>query len=476
MRTTRRELLKGTLLAGGALAATGCGPLLRKAWPLASRSPGPPPEPGDPDTRVLNRVTYGATAEDLSELRSLGREAYLERQLAASRPLPTGLELRLRALDIDQLAAMDLRDLPENAVLQQLQQAAILRAVYSPNQLYERMTEFWSDHFNIYARKGLAAYRKATDERQAVRRHAMGRFEDLLVASAHSTAMLNFLDNQANRAGGANENYARELMELHTLGVHGGYTQKDVQEVARCFTGWSEERRFLSGLLQSRRAAAPKGGFRFIVERHDPGPKLVLGKTIYNPDDPQQEGEDVLRMLAAHPSTAKHIGGKLCRWFLGDAGEQVQPEVERAFLRTGGDIRAMLRPILASNELVQGPAMLRRPFDHLCASLRASQAETDGGPALQRHLESMGQPLYQWPMPDGYPMKPEAWTGTLLARWNFALALCGEEIAGTTLPQEAGERLLPMLGQEEAGAIRATTNRPHERAALCLAAPGFQWK
>ena len=217
------------------------------------------------------------------------------------------LTVRLRGLadSLDPDTGL-LFDEDDHRLIGALRQSAILRAVYSRRQLQERMVEFWSDHFNIYAFKGQGPQFKVVDDHETIRAHALGKFRDLLGASARSAAMLGYLDNTSNRKGVPNENYARELMELHTLGVHGGYTQRDVKEVARCLTGWTTEKHW------------HRGRFLFDPDAHDNGAKQVLGLTIA-PGGGVTDGERVLDMLAGHPSTARHLARKLCVHFLGDA-------------------------------------------------------------------------------------------------------------------------------------------------------------
>jgi uncharacterized protein (DUF1800 family) len=426
----------------------------------------------------------------------LGREKYVDEQLNPDDDDEVILKRRLHGVEVLEGRSVELRDLPYLNIVAQLQQAAILRAVYSRHQLRERLVDFWSDHFNVYALKGYGAYFKPADDLNVVRRHALGSFPAMLRASAHSPAMLTYLDNRANSRGAPNENYARELMELHTLGVGGGYTQKDVQELARCLTGWTIEERFL------RRQGTP----RFDAERHDNGSKNFLG--VHVPaGQGQGDIEQVLAILAAHPSTARFIAGKLTRYFLGRASAGWTSRLASIYRSTGGDIKAMLRPLLLSDDLKNAPPTLKRPFDFLVSALRALNADTNGGPALQAHLTSMGQPLYQWPMPDGYPHKTSAWDGSLLARWNFALALCAGTIGGTTITPPSllnihdapARRLKTLIEGVTSRSISAPEIKPlaHElnahwqradRAgqgdetllteviALLLASPQFQWR
>lgn len=466
----RREFLQVALVGAGAPFLAGCGSGLRSL--VGSDSLGVaelPPHP-EPMTRTLNRVAFGFNLRAAEEVRKMGRERWIERQLQADEEEDPWLTLQLQRLDVFNLAPAELRDLPEGEVLAQLQQAAVLRSVYGRNQLLERMVEFWTDHFNIYARKRFAAWRKPLDEVRVIREHALGKFPALLFRSAKSPAMLEYLDNDANLKGRPNENYARELMELHTLGVHGGYTQQDVQEVARCFTGWTIENRF----------GRARGTFRFDPSQHDFGEKTVLGHRI-SAGGGVEDGEQVLRILSEHPNTARFVAGKLIDRFLGDGHLEWRKRLADIYLQTGGNIRAMLRPMLRSRELLNSPPLPKRPFDFVVSVLRALNATTDGRGVL-RYLADMGQPSYEWPMPDGYPIAPEAWTGSLLGRWNFALDLLNDAVPGTSVPAREGtdpvattlgrpagnDPLSTLLSRESLG--------QDEALALCLCSPEFQWK
>jgi len=501
--STRRDILRVSAAASLSVWAAGCTRIVQRAtapsWPADLSLPEQP----QPIARLLDRAGFGAAPGEVARVAKIGTAAYLDEQLAPDeQPSLEGEEWRLRArlhgLEVLRGDAMELRDLQEREVLRQLQAASLLRAVYSRRQLRERMVDFWSNHFNIYARKGRGAYLVTGDDITVVRAHALGKFSDLLRASAHSPAMLSFLDNSENRRGVPNENYARELMELHTLGIDGGYSQKDVQEVARCLTGWTIENRFLHR----------RGTFRFDGERHDDGEKIVLGHRIARGGG-QSDGDKVLSILAAHPSTARFLARKLCRYFWGNEDEKWTLRLAQIFTHSGGDIRAMLRPLLASEELISAPPIVKRPFDFLVSSLRATGADSDGGQGLQEHLAKMGQPLWGWPMPDGYPDRTAAWTGSLLARWNFAGALCGNGIAGTAvdfapffavakIPSTAKDTsakldvlIAAILGIEAHSSpiqsLRRTILEPAQKssqtslddgamAALLLSSPPFQWR
>jgi uncharacterized protein (DUF1800 family) len=355
-------------------------------------------------------------------------------------------------------------------ILSQLQQAALLRATYSDWQLKERMVDFWTNHFNIYARKGLGIYRKPQDDIGVVRENALGSFPAMLHASSRSPAMLVYLDNQVNKAGVPNENYARELMELHSLGIGGGYTQQDVQEVARCFTGWTVENRYLHAY----------GQLRFDPDAHDKGVKKVLGQVI--PSMGEDEVPYVVDILANHPSTARFIAKKLCGHFLGKREGPWVDKLATIYKDTKGSIGAMLEPLLLSDALRDGPPVAKRPLDFVVSALRAYAAESDCGRPIQQHLSNMGQGLFEWPMPDGYPDRTSAWTGSLLARWNFAFELCSNQVSGTNVDFENLGRKMEEFDPSElaldtSAKLKSLPPADNERmAALALCAPEFQWR
>ncbi len=325
----------------------------------------------------------------------------------------------------------------------ELQEEKLLRAIYSNRQLEEVMTDFWFNHFNIYLRKnGEEPWYLASYERDVIRPHAMGKFEYLLKAVAHSPAMLVYLDNQQsigphslaamraatnpkakNAASGLNENYARELMELHTLGVNGGYTQKDVTEVAKVLTGWGVD-------------SKPNGGytFEFNERRHEPGPKTVLGHTIR--ENGEAEGEEVLHMLATSPATAHFLSTQLAMQFVSDnPPKSLVDHMTKSFLKSHGDIRQVLRTMFFSPEFASQDAYrakLKTPFEFMVSSLRATDADVENATALTNSLNQLGMPLYGVQQPNGYSLKADPWLGTeaLLARMNFALALTSNRIPG----------------------------------------------
>jgi uncharacterized protein (DUF1800 family) len=502
---TRRECLKGGGAVAAALAASGCAQITDRLgdapgdWDPAASGNGSAGATVDPAVRrTLSRAAFGPRPGDMERVQQMGLDAYLEEQLHPERvEESTAVAWRLWRLDsLD--ADTDFRyEFPKEQVQTELQQAAVIRARYSRHQLQEVMVDFWTDHFNISQVKGDSAFLKTADDDAVIRRHALGKFRDLLHASATSPAMLYYLDNARNMKSAGNENYARELMELHTLGVHGGYTQRDVQEVARCFTGWG---------LQDERTWW-RGAFVYRAQRHDDAPRHVLGVPL-PAGLGRGHGERVLDLLADHPATARFIARKLCRRFVADEGAVPAALVERlaqTFRRTGGDIRQVMSVLLRSDEFRHGgQRKLKRPFDYVISALRALGAETNGRGVLS-HLRQMGQLPYQWAMPNGYPDRLEAWLPSLLGRWNFALALVSGRIGGTriSLPEllraahaESPERQFEALqaailggaqpgwdDRQVAGLLGAGGDRdahnPHglqQAAALLLMSPAFQWR
>lgn len=464
MSISRRD----ALILGGAAALAGCG---RVATEVRRRKKVEPwREPSDPETtRLLDRMTFGWSTEEEATYASLGHDKYVERQLKADFDEPVELSLQLQNLDCLRMQAVELMELPRGRVIQQLQAAAILRGVYSPNQLKERMIDFWSNHFNVYSQKKDGAFFKGTQEEQILREHALGNFREMAKKMARSPAMLLYLDNEQNSKEHPNENYARELLELHTLGIYGGYTQKDIQEVARCLTGWKMETRYLGGFLQGNTRPKAKGSFRFDEKVHDNGEKLVLGKRI-SANGGESDGDQVLEIVLDHPASGKHLARKLVMFFTGSRSETLEEAVAKAYGDSKGDIAAMVRPILLSEELTKGDPILRRPFDFLCAALRRSGAITDGGPALQEYLRKLGQPMYEWPMPDGYPVDQLSWANTILPRWQFAYDVAFGKIPNTTVKADAMPMIATIMGKGS-----GLTKERQRLLASHLAAPEFQY-
>jgi uncharacterized protein (DUF1800 family) len=307
-------------------------------------------------------------------------------------------------------------------VYYELKFANLLRSIYSNRQLFERMVEFWTDHFNIDHNKDGEPTFKTVDDREVIRRHALGKFPDLLVASANSGAMMVYLDNFLNTKYGANENYAREIMELHSLGVNGGYTETDVKQLARCFTGWGIDY-----------TEANYGNFAYYDYLHDKGSKNVLGYFVPNGGG-KNDADFLLLVLAYHPSTATFISRKMCRWLLSyEPPEPLVAKVADTYTYTGGDIKQMIRTIFyeALNvPTTRQDAKLRRPYHYVMSLVRALEPEITDLTGLFYEMYPLGQMPYDWSPPNGYPDSFEAWGSALLPRWSFATRLLENQIYG----------------------------------------------
>jgi uncharacterized protein (DUF1800 family) len=551
---------------------------LLAAATLTAGSPGSA-VPSKPDDRtilhVLNRIGFGARPGDVERVRQVGLAAYIDQQLHPERIPDTEMAARLSglttlAMSTRQLAdeyfipALEVRQqVKQNAgndpsmqkpdappagnegrpartpeqmelarksreVLSELNEQKILRAAYSDRQLNEVMTDFWFNHFNVFAGKGPTQQYLTEYERDVIRPHVFGKFRDLLGATAQSPAMLFYLDNwqsadpdaqmgpmgrmgrgglfgrgrsgqngrpgrpgQNGRIGGfggrgmplppgaenpnaaqrqkrgLNENYGRELMELHTLGVDGGYTQDDVINVARAFTGWT-----IVGPRQG-------GGFRFEPRIHDAKEKIVLSHRI-KAGGGQSDGEAVLDILAKHPATAKFISTKLVRRFVADTPPPAL--VDRAaarFRETDGDIREVVRTILTSPEFFSAEAYrakVKSPFEFVVSAVRATGTEVSNAMLLAQQIRQLGMPLYGCQPPTGYPDKAEAWvnTGALLNRMNFAVQLVGGRMRGI---QPGTSPVGAVLAGDVSPATKSTIEKAtdaRQLAALTLGSPEFQ--
>jgi uncharacterized protein (DUF1800 family) len=375
----------------------------------------------------------------------------------------------LAGMDPKQKETLQAMNNPQGVVTDELLQAKVLRAVYSERQLEEVMTDFWFNHFNVYVGKGPDRLMLANYEQDVIRPRAMGKFEDLLVATAKSPAMLFYLDNwlsvgpasmkalgipagprgrygypphppkkNAKQNSGLNENYGRELLELHTLSVNGGYSQRDVTEAAKVFTGWTIDK------------PNDGGGFKYDPNMHEPGPKFVLGHRI----KPKGEGEglELLHRLATSPQTAHFISLKLAQRFVSDdPPERLVDQMAKTFLKKKGDIREVLTTLFHSPEFwADGTyrAKVKTPLEFVASAVRVTGAEVDDALPLSRQLGNMGMPLYGAQPPTGYSMKAETWVNSsaLLNRMNFALALSSGKIKGVKMDsaQLTGQWALPV--------------------------------
>lgn len=436
---TRRQFLSMSAIAAGTLALSACAP----AREIVKLSRGEsdallhPLPVADVTWRALSRLTFGPRADEIARVGEIGLDAWIEEQFAPERIDDLDCELRTRGLDTLWMDPDLILNVRQDAVKLELQQATLLRAVYSRRQLNEVMVEFWSDHFNIAQDKLDCAWLKTVDDRAVIRQHALGNFFDLLWASMHSPAMLHYLDNHENFAHSPNENYARELLELHSLGVDAGYSQRDVRETARCLTGWTVNQGWT------------RGRFQFDSSQHDETTKTVLGVSI-PANGGEGDGERVFEIIRAHPALPRFIALKLARRFVADEPPPALVDsAARAFRDSQGDIKSALRAIFAAPEFHNAPPKYKRPLHLVAGALRQLGVESNGGAALLAQLASMGQPLFQWAMPDGFPDRVTAWQNNLLPRWQFALALASDEIKGTRVNWES---LLSISGD---GSLRA---------------------
>jgi uncharacterized protein (DUF1800 family) len=384
-------------------------------------------------SRLVDRITQGFNAAEHARARTLGYEAYLEEQLDHLAIDDSAMDARLAGLTTLVMSPKQILDnfpMEIRTPYTEIKGAALLRSVFSRRQLYERMVEFWNDHFNLDHNKSDFLYVfKPEDDRLVVRPNALGSFPTLLSASAHGAAMLFYLDNWLNIAGAPQENYARELMELHTLGVGGGYTEQDVREVAECFTGWT---------LNGDTASANYLRALYEPSYHQGGNKVVLGVTI--PATPGRDNaQHVLDILTAHPSTAQFLSRKMIRWLLTETPPQsLVDQVAETYLDTAGDIKSMIRVILAKPNLERASPVFapkyRRPFHLMTSLLRGLGAEVTGYTYALYYLATMGHSPFDWSPPDGYPDKVEAWGHSLLPRWTFNSHLMQGYVYGVELP------------------------------------------
>ena len=458
---------------------------------------------------VLDRLAYGPSPGDLRQVEEMGPAAWIALQLRPGDIDDAAVDRRLA--DFPSLA-MSTRELvahyprakkvagakgislegktPEalqaelagvvapfhlpRQVGAELVAARLIRAAESRRQLQETLVDFWFNHFNVSADKGAVRWMVSPYEREAIRPNVFRSFRALLGAVAHHPAMLFYLDNWAStregfsapRRGrlGLNENYARELLELHTLGVDGGYTQEDVREVARCFTGW--------GI----RKPNEDGSFEFHPMAHDRGSKHVLGMEI-PAGGGMDDGERVLDLLASHPSTARFIARKLAQKFVMDTPPPALVErVAQVFLRTGGSLTATYRALLESPEFWSDAARgskVKTPLEFTVSAVRALGGSTAGDVPMVQALNRMGQPLYRAQPPTGWPEVSQPWVnpGALVARIDFGLKLASGRLTGTEVP------LPPVEGPPEQvvdRTARAILHRPlgAETRATVLAALG----
>lgn len=490
----RRAFLKLSALLAACPALNACAP----AYARLAGEPRPAPLPPADDVAafaLLSRLTFGPRSEERARMAEIGPEAWIEEQLSPENIDDSGTDLQLRRFDTLQMAAHELHAWSDklfednedrSTVPQELAQATLLRQTYSRRQLYESLVDFWSDHFSLSVTKGDCYYLKTVDDRAVIRPHALGTFRELLWASAHSPAMLVYLDQASSDATHPNENYARELLELHTLGVGSGYTQTDVMELARALTGWTVKEHWW------------RGEFTFDPDKHAPGEKKILGRAI--PEGGQTEAESVLEQLATDERTARFISGKLARRFLGShPPNDLVTRAAQTFVKTNGDVRAVVRGLLFDGLRANAfTPKFKRPAHFALSALRQLNLPlTDFSSLATDYLARLGHVPFAWPTPDGYPDDDAAWQNNALPRWQWAQTLAEHEdtlpalealwqqanaqkpaeqlsvlcrvLLGASLPTPTAQSLLTALA--EAGEAL-----PRVLVAGLLSAPAFQWR
>jgi uncharacterized protein (DUF1800 family) len=430
-----------------------------------------PPTPGLSDMELLDRVTWGANEPTLAKLRSLGARKWLDWQLHPTDAdrLPPEAQAQIDAMDISRQpmmalaidlaargrAANQIADPDEKHAAQQAFQQAmndvarqgaareILRDLYSPAQLREQMTWFWFNHFNVHQSKADIRAMVADYEDHAIRPNALGRFRDLLAATIRHPAMLRYLDNAENASGRINENYAREIMELHTMGVGSGYTQQDVQELARCLTGLGIDPRPQDPALKPelRPQLVRDGLFEFNPARHDYGDKIFLGHAIKGSG--LAEVDEVLDILAQQPATARHVSRELAVFFVSDnPPPKLVDRMTQEFLRSNGDIASVLSTMFRSPEFAASAgAKFKDPVHYVLSAVRLAYDDKvilNTGPVLG-WLNRLAEGIYNHATPDGYSMDAAAWNGPgqLAVRFEIARQI-GSGSAGMFKPAEPG--------------------------------------
>lgn len=484
----------------------------------------PPPQPAAPqgpaqDTLWLDRLTWGASGADLAALRSKGRAAWLDAQLdaRATAPLPEAAQAQIQAFGLSQQSLAPLvqgmeaqrkaadamtDDMAKQAAQKDYQQALtklareasarqLLNALYSPNQVQEQLTWFWFNHFNIHQYKGnLRAM--VGDYEQGLRERSLGRFRDLLGYTAHHPAMLRYLDNEQNAANRINENYARELLELHTLGVGGGYSQRDVQELARVLTGLGLNLTDNKPKLKPTQEALYRrqGLMEFNPARHDFGDKTLLGITVKGQG--YAELDQVLDLLARHPSTARYVSRKLAQYFVAD--EPPPALVERMaerWLQSDGRIADVLRAMIGSPEFEASLGRkFKDPTHYVVSAVRLAYGDKvvlNTGPMIG-WLYRLGQAPYNRQTPDGYPLDENAWAGPgqMTTRFEIARAIGsgsaglfkveGEKQDRPAFPQLANPLYYDGIAPRLAAATQQALGQagsPQEWNTYLLASPDF---
>lgn len=505
MTISRRDFIKTSGLFAAFTALAACAPqttaLTITGHSSGSGSIGIVPTPiaatmtaVDPLTVLtLNRISFGATSEMYDRVQQIGLDAFIDEQLQPDSINDDATDQLMSFFPtLTMTPAQRLQDQDRAQPIKELISATILRQWHSQRQLQEVMVDFWSNHFNIYVGKSLCRVLKTDDDLNVIRPNAFAKFGDILNASAHSPAMLIFLDNAESQKAAPNENYARELMELHTISVNGGYTQTDITNVARAFTGWT--------IVGPNNLFEPFGKYQFLERIHDSGQKQVLNLTI-----PAGGGEDdgtkVLDMLAHHPMAAQFISTKLARRFVSDNPDpSLVSELANVFTQSDGDTPTVLKAIFHSDVFKNSAGQkMKRPLEFLASALRLTNATLAGqSQQLVQHVKLLGQIPFDWQFPNGFPDTASFWATTsgLLERWNFGNLLTSNQInsvrvnvksltadaqsaqdvvdvlsrrfIGTTLPDDARNILLDFAAGGDLG------NNLAGIAGLILGSPHFQ--
>ena len=433
MKLPRRAVLQ-TGAAGALFFLPGCERLISATTQqlspaIPTRVLAPTSEALSAAHHLLARAAFGARPGEVEKVAQQGLAAWVDAQLQPQAIDDAACRLRARRFETIEAEPGMAFEYKPRVLREELARHTLLRATYSERQLFEVMVGFWNDHFNVDIEKGDCLFLKATDDREVIRRHALGRFEDLVRGSVTSAAMLVYLDGTANsgkKGAVANENHARELLELHTLGVHGGYTQRDVSEAARCLTGWRVKKGW------------GRGTVFFDAMEHDDGPKRVLGVDL-----PAGLGardvDSLVAIVCRHPSTAQHLVAKLARRFVSEnPPASLVQDLAQVFSRSNGDLALTLRALFSSQAFAQSRgALVKTPLRYLVSALRAVGADTHAHAPLLEYLTRMGQGVFQFPTPDGYPQSAEAQAGTLLWRWTLAVAIGTQALPTVSSPLQA---------------------------------------